>query len=402
MNRSHLEYTSKFEKLAFVCLSFKFCSTVKQRMCFNSSISQMSVNQSLSLPTIILIESDEIMYRKINEESYDNPVCTSTDHSDSNTYLPCLLYLFIILFLLSMFFPGHLFPLIAYFSGLLFNFAKTFSHCLISLSNKLDQTLWPWLLIKFLYISFNYLHILLATYFEEEFITHLRFYKINACAKTTLYTSHTSEMCFNKRYNFSVCKNIDKTIPKCLVCCFKFIFIERNCKQFLQELCATVSRRILPGKLISDIPKETQPSKCTDNITSCSDQFSQCSTRLEANFQPMYNSESTHTCNDDAKAIKFETDKLPDAIQPLNYQYSDFNDENFDPIEEINTDITPGEATKHLSKYASYQSLHNMTNFVIPSCGHSCIEKQKNYYLPLTHSAKNKLKAESASNYHQW
>ena len=366
----------------------------------------MCVNESLSLPTIMSTESDEIMDRKVKENYDKNPLYTSTDQSDSNAYLLCILYLLNNLndfFLLSIFFARLLLPLITCFSGLLLNHAKKISHYLISLSNKLDQTLWPWLIIQFLYVSFNNLHILLATYFEEEFITGLHFYKINACAKTTLYTSHTNEMCFNKRYNFSVCKNLDKMIPKHLVCCFKLIFIERNCKQFLQKLCATVSRHILPGKLISDIPEETQPSRCTDNITSCSDQFSQYNTRLEANFQPMYNSESTHTCNDDAKAIKFETDRLPDAIQPLNYQYSDFNEENSDPIEETNTDITPGEATKHLSKHTSYQSLHNIslsTNFVIPSCAHSCTEKQKNDHLLQTHSATNKMKAESASNYH--
>lgn len=49
----------------------------------------------------------------------------------------------------------------------------------------------------------------------------------------------------------------------------------------------------MPSKLNSDIAEETQSSKCTDNITCCSDQFSQYNTRLETSFQTMCKSEST-------------------------------------------------------------------------------------------------------------
>ena len=193
------------------------------------------------------------------------------------------------------------------FSGLLHSNVQKISYSLFSLSNKLDQTLWPYLIIQFLYIALSTLHVLLATYFEEEFLTH--FYKVKGYANAS-YASHTDDMYFSKHSEFLPCQDVAKKIFKVLACCFKFVFIQHDCKLFLQELCTTVTRLVLPGELITDIPKEIHSIQCTDTTASYSDQ---CSTLLLHNHSDTThhsskanNYETACASNDDVNAVSEE------------------------------------------------------------------------------------------------
>ena len=273
LNQLHLAHTSSLEECVLTTFCESYSSVVRTKL-FYCSIYQMYVNDILTP-----IEGYETLHKEL-EEQY-NSTFTSTDDSDSNTSLLWLLHLFSRLkeiLLLSLIFAALSLPLITFFSGLLLIHVQKFSYSLFSLSNKLDQTLWPCLVIQFLYIILSTLHIilstlhiLLATYFKEEFLTH--FYKAKGYSSTS-YASHTNETYFSRQYDFLICQDIAKRIFKVLACCFKFVFIEHDCKQFLKELCTTVTRLVLSGKLITDIQEETRSIQCTDTTASYNDQCS--------------------------------------------------------------------------------------------------------------------------------
>ena len=236
-------------------------------------------------------EYDEILYKKLHEDSHSElATVNSIDHDDFNTSSTCLLNLLNEFVLLSLFIAGLLFPLVTIFSGLFFSYGIKLLDCLISLSNKLDQT-WPWLIIQVLHILLNKLHILLAAYFEEEINTFTYFYKVIRYENVTFFANYTNKVSIDN-CNFLVRQKVFKTF----VCCFKYIFIEHDYKRFLQELSTTLSRLVLPGKLISDTPVETCSVQCTDTTASYNNQFN----ALLLNNYP----ESTH-CDD--KAVSFET-----------------------------------------------------------------------------------------------
>ena len=235
-------------------------------------------------------EYDDILHKKLFEDSHSKLAVTSTDHGDFNTSLTCLLNLLSEFILFSLFLAGLLFPLITIFSGLFFNYAIKLLDCLILLSNKLDQ-MWPWLIIQGLHILLNKLHVLLAAYFEEEIKAFAYFYRVIRYESIAFFASYTIKMSF-ERCNFLVCQKVSKTF----VCCFKYIFIEHDYKRFLQELSTTLSRLVLPGKLISDTPAETCSVQCTDTTASYNNQ---CNALLLNNYP-----ESTHC---DYETVSFET-----------------------------------------------------------------------------------------------
>ena len=299
LNQLHLAYTSSLEECVLSTFCESYSSVVRNKLVY-CRIYQMYISG-----TITPIESDEILHKELKEQNNSTPFI-STDHSDSNTSLLWLLHLFNNLneiFLFSLIFVGLSLPFITFFSGLLLIHVRKFSYSLFSLSNKLDQTFWPCLIIQFLYIILSTLHVLLATYFEEVFL--IDFYKAKGYTSTS-YASHTNETYFSRQY-------VAKRIFKVLACCFKFVFIERDCKQFLQELCTTVTRLVLSGKLITDIPEETHSIQCTDTNTSYNDQ---CNTLLlNDHSEPTHHNsisnshETTCTSNDvniDSQEIKQE------------------------------------------------------------------------------------------------
>ena len=236
-------------------------------------------------------EYDEILYMKTHQDGHNKPDFTSTDHDDSNTSLPCLLYVLNEFVMFSLLFAGLIFLLITIFSGLFFSYAMKL---LDSLSNKLDQTLWPCLIIQIFYMLLSKLHVLLTAYFQEEFKTFAFFYEIIRHANTALFASHTNKMSFNTS-NILVCHGYSKKISKAFVCCLKSIFIENDYKKFLQELSTTLTRLLMPGKLISDTPEEAHSIQCTDTTASYNDK---CNALLLNNYR-----ETTHC---DYKAVSFE------------------------------------------------------------------------------------------------
>jgi len=261
------------------------------------------------------------------EESNNKNVSTFTGHSSphpSNSCLICLYYLLNTMFLnfllsLTYLTLRLLFSLLTFSSESLFKCAEKLSHYLISLSNELDQTFWPYMIIRFPYMILNKLHFLLATYFEEQLVSH--FYEVNICtyAKTALYIGPTNKTCFNY---CSICQDLAEKVFKVLVCYSKSILIEHDYKRCLQKLCIKLSRLVLPGKLISDVPNEAKAVECTDKVANyCSDPSSQCNT---TRVEPKFNLLSTHHpefIHDDVEATSFETDKLSDTMQPLYYKY---------------------------------------------------------------------------------
>lgn len=247
----------------------------------------------MHLLVLMSFKNDQVKHKMMKQPSCNMQISIFADHVESyanKMYLLCINHLFNIInriFLLSLLFAALLFPLMTFLSGLFFKWAKIFSHLLLSLSHELDQTLWPCGIIRFLYKSINKIHLLLAVYFKQEIISH--FYEIKPYAKTTPCVDHKNESSLNRHCDFS---------------------------DLAQRIFAAVR-----------VPKEMPAVKCTDGIASCNDQSTQCSpTLVEAvsNFHPpsIYHSESAHIANYSAEAISFETNKIPDTIQPLDYQYS--------------------------------------------------------------------------------
>ena len=93
LNQSHLVYKSSVHKcvLSEYLPHFKCCSTGKKIKCFNSSMNHMCISIS-SLNPSMKTEYDEILYMKTHQDGHNKRDFTSTDHDDSNTSLPCLLY----------------------------------------------------------------------------------------------------------------------------------------------------------------------------------------------------------------------------------------------------------------------------------------------------------------------
>jgi len=169
--------------------------------CYDCTFDHKCTNDDKSIPS----KNHEIFHEKIMEQSNNKNVSTFTGHSSphpSNSCLICLYYLLNTMFLnfllsLTYLTLRLLFSLLTFSSESLFKCAEKLSHYLISLSNELDQIFWPYMIIRFPYMILNKLHILLATYFEEQLVSH--FYEVNICtyAKTALYIGHTNKTCFN-------------------------------------------------------------------------------------------------------------------------------------------------------------------------------------------------------------
>lgn len=351
-----------------------------------------------------------ILYKHTKHKN--KQVSASTSHERFETIdriLHCLC--------LSLSCVSLLFPLITVFSGLLFKRAKNFSQWLAMLSNKLDRTLWPCVMMQFPYIILSKLHLVFGTYFKEQYISH--FYEVETIPITT-----TNETCLNRHYNFSLCQSLAKKISKVLVCCY----IKQDYQQLVQKLCTILSRLILPGKFISDIPEEAEATTCTDKITSNDDQSNNAIRVVtKLNLPLSYLSELTCTYNndveaicsetanddteddDDTEVISFATDKLPDTKEPLCYQYcTDFNRESPASIEEIKQ-----ETSSNNSHSDSNVHNDNATNLVKPTlykssckvnwsslCTSDNIEFCKGHesiHLQSPQSAVNKQKAEIAS-----
>ena len=271
--------------------------------------------------------------KRLNDRKMKQP--SHIDHGKTNASKRSLLCLHIVhyplniitnVFLLSFFFIALLFPLITFLSRLFFRWCQNFSHFLVLLSDKLNQTLWPWTIIRFLCIYL--IKLLLASYFEGGFISH--FYEIKACTKTIPYANQKSESSFSRHYDPVIRPDLAKKIFNAILCCFKCVFIEHDYKQLLQNLCTILSRLLLPGKLISDVPEETEAIKCTDD--------GQCNAIrvLNLNMPPTYYSE---LATENTEAIRLEINKLKDTIK---HRYYNTDGEN---SEEATLEIVPSRAS---------------------------------------------------------
>ena len=265
-------------------------------------------------------ESDEILQRGIRQSSH----------------LYYQLNITINVFLLILFFTALLSPLMTFLSGVLFKWGEYLLHFLFSLSDTLDQTLWPWLIIQFPYISSNTICILLATYFDEVIISH--FYEIKACKKAAPCVDYRDESTFNTKCNFSVYPDLARKIFKATLSCCKCIFIKRNYKQLPQKLCAILSRLMFPDKLISDVPEETAAIKCTDDAP--------CNAIRVLSF----NKPLIEVANGSAEAVRFEINKSPDTKKPLHYPYhnNDFNGQNSEEAKPSSSASDQSSTAQHL------------------------------------------------------
>ena len=141
--------------------------------------------------------------------------------------------------------------------------------------------------------------------------------------------SHFNEV-NNKDHKRYCCQDAAKRLSKIFAWCYSSI--KRGYRQFLPMLSIKLSRLVFPGKLISDVPKEIKPVGCSDVTASCSDNSSQyIYVRARAETDPRSHLLLTYQ----PEAISFETDNLPDTIQPLHYQYlTDFDNECLVSLEE--------------------------------------------------------------------
>ena len=303
LNQLHLAYESSSEMFVLNKFFVYFGSVTNMNKCFRCTFDHTITSMST--------KNDKILHRRIKQPCHNKHVSISIGHGNAiKRSLLCLHmpYLFNIITnvcLLSLFFITLLFPLMTFLSGLFFKWSENLLHFLYSLSDKLDQTLWPWGIIQFLYKSLSKIHFLLAVYFEAEIFSH--FYAITAYTKTTPYVDHKN----NRHCDFSVCPDLAKKVFKVILCSFKCIFIEHEYKQPLQKLCTILSRLLLPGKHISDIPEETEAIKCTDDA--------QYDAIKVFNFNMPLTNYSELT-SENAEATRLEINKLPDTIMPLNYQ----------------------------------------------------------------------------------
>ena len=348
LNQLHLAHKNNFEMFVFKRISMYFGSvTKKNSFTLDDSLTSTSTN-------------NVILHRGIKQPSQNKHTSISFDHGNEINllylHLHYLLSIMTNIFLLSLFFTTLLFPLMTILSRLFFKWGENLLHFLVALSDTLDKTLWPWLIIQFPYISSNKIHTLLATYFDEVIILH--FYEIKAYKKATPCVDYRDESSFNTKCDFSpVCPDLARKIFKAILSCCKCISIEHDYKKLLQKLCTILSRVTLPGKLISDVPEETAAIKCTDDAP--------CNTIRVLSFtMPLI-----ELANENAEAVRFEINKSPDTKKPLHCQYhnNDFNGENF---EEARPEIVSSSASdefsgaKHLitpSQPTSSDNVHLLT-----------------------------------------
>lgn len=316
--------------------------TNRNRLTFDDSLTSTSTKNNV------------ILRRGIKQPSQNRHASISFDHDNAvNLLYLHLHYLITNIFLLSLFFTILLLPLMTLLSGLYFKWGENLLHFLIALSDTLDQTLWPWLIIQF---PSSKIHALLATYFEEVIISH--FYEIIAHKKATPCVDCRDKSSFNTKCNFLVCPDLARKIFKAIISCCKCIFIEHDYKQLPRKLCAILSRLTLPGKLISDVPEETETAaiKCTDDAP--------CNAIRVLSF----NMPLVELVNENAEAVRFEINKSPDTKKPLHcpYHNDDFNGEN---SEEARPETVSSSASdesngaKHLvtsSQPTSSDSIHSL------------------------------------------
>ena len=352
----HLAYKSSSKMAVSKKFSMYFWSATNRNKCYSFTLDNSLTSTST--------KNDEVLCRGIKQPSQNKRASISFDHGNARTVKQCLLYLHLHyllnimtnVFLPSLVFTALLFPLITILSRLFFKWGENLLHFLVVLSDTLDKTLWPWLIIQFPYISSNKIHTLLATYFDEVIVPH--FYEIKAYKKATPCVDYRDESSFNTKCDFSpVCPDLARKIFKAILSCCKCICIEHDYKKLLQKLCTILSRLTLPGKLISDVPEETAAIKCTDDAP--------CNTIRVLSFtMPLI-----ELANENAEAVRLEINKSPDTKKPLHcpFHNNDFNGQN---SEEARLEIVSSSASdefsgaKHLitpSQPTSSDNVHLLT-----------------------------------------